>query len=838
MPKGRSPADTPGLEGSPPAAAPFMRPEDLLGDLRGDLILEKLAAEKIERRLAARREHRRKRYAAQREAAGKGPVNPHMGAPRKDPEGCPEVCAPVSLDRGPEASGLEFPGFAPDPAPAPAATSSPSPPHRPGSGSGTVRQDAPRVPADTTGRRIPLRFSVDAWMGDRGLRACSAAARGIWIDLLCIMHRAAPYGTLRTPLGNAYELPMLARVLEVRVSELKPLMKELEISGVFALDDEGVPYSRRMRRELESALYWRALQKHSAKLAHLERAALLHANESLIDTILPSEAEALARRGARRRGGSLNLPTQSPGPARTATVATAARSAPRERSTQPIVVPSFIPADSGCVGEWAVEGFGDGFGAEFGADAGVQAESGQIGDASSAAAVVVLPHERAHAPAEDAHLSARREEPARCDAAAPCATLQTPSVHAALAPSLGAEAGEDGLPPAREQMPLFVGSEDAAPVPPLGLGDRQQFSDGSIPECPVVEIVTLFNQIMKGSDVALIADPVRFADHRDGHHLRVRWREMFGRETGTELLRPYASVRQGVESWRGLFMGLLGSDFLMNRAPRGEKHKRWKFGLRWMVTSPSNFQKILEGTYHSMGGVSAIAPGLKRFMESYPRHRLSDPDEMREPWEDLQLEGLHEQVLSNLEAWKTSDQWMREGGRYVPKSAKFLLQGLYETSPASGASLVPQVVVEANGERYLDAKAAARRIAMRDVAQWRGPPKRSGDWRYLRFENGFWIAGTGEVFTDDYLAKAQSEFARTFMKEMAAHGDPVNVERAALHPYVEAELRVREGRLDPLAVGDPDYKALYEWADRVLGTLDEWMVRAEGHAAQQADPGI
>jgi len=827
MPKGRSPSDAP-RPAAQPAAAPYMRAEDLLGDLRGDLPLERLAAEEMARRLAARRAHRRQRYAAQREAAGKGPVNPHMGAPRKDPE----VLA--------EASGLEFPGFAPDPAPA--ATSSASPSLR--SGSGAARRDAPRVPVDTTGRRIPLRFSVDAWMGDRGLRACSAAARGIWIDLLCIMHRAAPYGTLRTPLGNAYELPMLARVLEVRVSELKPLMKELENSGVFALDDEGVPYSRRMRRELESALYWRALQKRSVKLARQERADLLRANESLIDTILPSEAEALARRDARRRGGSLSLPTQPPGSARADAVVTAPSATRRRRSAPTIVHPPSSPAADDIHEEWVIDGFSDGFGAAFGAAAaagaaggGVQAESSQIVGAGSAAAVVVLPRASAHAPAEDAHLPARREEPAPCDASAPCAS-HVPSVHAALAPSVGVAPGADGLSTVRKQMPLFVGVEDAAPVPPLGLGDRQQFSDGAIPECPVVEIVTMFNQIMKGSDVALIADPGRFADHHDGHHLRVRWREMFGRETGSDLLHPYASVRQGVESWRGLFTRLLESDFLMNRVPRGEKHKRWKFGLRWMVTSPSNFQKILEGTYHGVGGGFAITPGLKRFMDAYPRHRLSDPEEMRESWSDLQLEDLHEQVLSNLEAWKASDQWLREGGRYVPKSARFLLQGLHEKPPASGAALVPQVVVETGAGCYLDPRAAARRIAMRDVAQWHGPPKRSGDWRYLRFGAGFWIAGTGEVFTDDYLAKPQSEFARNFMKEMAAHGDPVHVERAALHPYVEAELRVREGKLDPLGIGDPDYKALYEWADRVLGPLDKWTIRADGHAVRQAESGI
>ncbi len=831
--------EMPGPEGSPPASAPFIRPEELLGDLRGDMVVERLAAEKIARRLAARRAHRRNRYAAQREAAGKGPVNPRMGAPRKDTDASSEAHAPALMARGVETPGSGFPGFAPDPDPG-ATDASDS---RVIPGRHAPAAPAPRTarvcirPADAGGHRTPLRFSVEEWMSDRGLRSCSVAARGIWIDLLCIMHRAAPYGTLRTPLGNAYELPMLARVLGVSISKLKPLMNELDIAGVFALDDECVPYSRRMRRELESALHWRALQKHSVKLARQERAALLRANQGLIDTILPSEAEALARRGARRRG----RPSLPPTPPSAITTAIPVRETRHARLAQPDIPagmavdgfsdgfgagfntgfsagiiadeavhneavcsdPPLIPAADGHGGEWDVEGFGDGFCDGFGSD-----ETIQSGSAAQAS----------------------------CAVASGDTAPSPPLVHADLAPPSLAPSSGSLMPPevgqilAREQMPLFAGEEGVPPVPPIGL-------DG-IPECPVVEIVMLFNQIMKGSGVALIADPVRFADHRDGQHLRVRWREMFGRETGSDLLRSYASVRQGVDSWRRLFMSLLGSDFLTGRSPRGEKHKNWKFGLRWMVASPDNFQKIIERTYHGMGGTSAIPSGLKRFMEAYPRHRLSDLDEMRAPWSDLQLENFHEQVLANLEAWKKSDQWMREGGRYVPKSAKFLQQGLCEKSPSSGASPVPQVVVEANGERYLDAKAAARRISMRDVAQWNGPPKRSGDWRYLRFENGFWIAGTGEVFTDDYLAKPQSEFARNFMKEMAAHGDPVHVERTALHPYIEADLRVREGKLDPLVVGDPDYKALYEWADHVLGALDAWAVPTERHAAQHAGSAI
>jgi len=41
-----------------------------------------------------------------------------------------------------------------------------------------------------------MKFYPRDWRGDQALRAVSIAARGLWMECLCIMHEAKPYGHL------------------------------------------------------------------------------------------------------------------------------------------------------------------------------------------------------------------------------------------------------------------------------------------------------------------------------------------------------------------------------------------------------------------------------------------------------------------------------------------------------------------------------------------------------------------------------------------------------------------------------------------------------------------
>jgi hypothetical protein len=56
-----------------------------------------------------------------------------------------------------------------------------------------------------------LKFYPRDWRGDQALRAVSISARGLWMEMLCIMHEAQPYGHLILG-GRAVSDDILARV--------------------------------------------------------------------------------------------------------------------------------------------------------------------------------------------------------------------------------------------------------------------------------------------------------------------------------------------------------------------------------------------------------------------------------------------------------------------------------------------------------------------------------------------------------------------------------------------------------------------------------------------------
>ena len=39
-----------------------------------------------------------------------------------------------------------------------------------------------------------LKFYPQDWIGDPKLRACSLAARGLWLEMMALAHEAVPYG--------------------------------------------------------------------------------------------------------------------------------------------------------------------------------------------------------------------------------------------------------------------------------------------------------------------------------------------------------------------------------------------------------------------------------------------------------------------------------------------------------------------------------------------------------------------------------------------------------------------------------------------------------------------
>jgi hypothetical protein len=94
-----------------------------------------------------------------------------------------------------------------------------------------------------------LAFFVDDWMSDERLRLCSLAARGLWADMLCVMHKSEVRGYLQRADGLPLTNDQVARVVGCSPIEAATYSKELIEAGVCSLSDTMVIYSRRMVRD-------------------------------------------------------------------------------------------------------------------------------------------------------------------------------------------------------------------------------------------------------------------------------------------------------------------------------------------------------------------------------------------------------------------------------------------------------------------------------------------------------------------------------------------------------------------------------------------------------------
>ncbi len=93
-----------------------------------------------------------------------------------------------------------------------------------------------------------MKFYPQDWRADEKLRLCSLAARGLWMEMLAIMHRSERYGQLLIS-GHAPTEAQLAVQVGASTPEVSELCGQLEAAGVFSRTGSGVIYSRRMTRD-------------------------------------------------------------------------------------------------------------------------------------------------------------------------------------------------------------------------------------------------------------------------------------------------------------------------------------------------------------------------------------------------------------------------------------------------------------------------------------------------------------------------------------------------------------------------------------------------------------
>lgn len=97
-----------------------------------------------------------------------------------------------------------------------------------------------------------FKFYPKDWRGNEHLGPCTLEARGLWVEMMCIMHEAVPYGYLtinKIPVTTE----ILSRLVRATPEHTESLLQELEMFGVFSRTGKGVIYSRRMVKDSKKA---------------------------------------------------------------------------------------------------------------------------------------------------------------------------------------------------------------------------------------------------------------------------------------------------------------------------------------------------------------------------------------------------------------------------------------------------------------------------------------------------------------------------------------------------------------------------------------------------------
>jgi hypothetical protein len=91
-------------------------------------------------------------------------------------------------------------------------------------------------------------FYPSDWRKDQALQACTVAVRGVWHEMLCLMHECQPYGHL-TLNGRAMPDQIASRLIGCTLREYKMALRWLEDGAILSRTAEGIIYSRRMVRD-------------------------------------------------------------------------------------------------------------------------------------------------------------------------------------------------------------------------------------------------------------------------------------------------------------------------------------------------------------------------------------------------------------------------------------------------------------------------------------------------------------------------------------------------------------------------------------------------------------
>lgn len=111
--------------------------------------------------------------------------------------------------------------------------------------------DASKIKKNARSKAPSFQFYANDWMGNLALQSCSIGARGLFIQLLCLMHNSSEPGKLFLPNGFSPSATKTAQLCNVDARQYRRHLPELLQNGILKLDDNGIIYCKRMIRDNE-----------------------------------------------------------------------------------------------------------------------------------------------------------------------------------------------------------------------------------------------------------------------------------------------------------------------------------------------------------------------------------------------------------------------------------------------------------------------------------------------------------------------------------------------------------------------------------------------------------
>lgn len=109
-----------------------------------------------------------------------------------------------------------------------------------------------------------FQFYPGDWMKDPCVRRCSHAAKGVWVDMLCLMFECERRGVLATG-SSPWSLEEVVAAVGGNADVTRCCIDELVTKRVCAIDETGAYYSKRMVRDEETRQHGKDRQTRHRK---------------------------------------------------------------------------------------------------------------------------------------------------------------------------------------------------------------------------------------------------------------------------------------------------------------------------------------------------------------------------------------------------------------------------------------------------------------------------------------------------------------------------------------------------------------------------------------------